>query len=1557
MRKYLLVANLGLALGLVACEQSETVSLGVLQANLEESSKCTESMLDWQEQAKVDPAAAKNCAGGWQYQQFQRCPGRGPECGSQPCIRYKDCQHEAFGWTQRNGGTTHFLDIKVSKTLVEASPANPGLGHAIGFSYFREKVFNEASRQCNGFAVTDRTALEASMRGITYRILETPPPSLYPDRNAVISKSRIPTAPARPVPNFGCVPGSDQCADLNTLSSADRGKYSEPAYQTNFICGVNIRYEQINHKAEYPCECLGLGPYPECSWRRDTCGSETLYTASHDTEARARELAQERDSNPPIKDTIFRCMSLEDKPVKDANGNLDVTLLNEKARQLVAMANGVTVYPAYVVSAARNKLNLLYEFYGDRMDDANRAEVKKLRLKLDCGIRNPEESLPSCLSAGSMRDLTDTLIFCRRLMSSHVPAAVIERNLEECIGLVNRSREGLLEADTGCRDAFTQTSADLSDSFVERAFAEITCPGCAGERTPVAAQDSFRAGIRLSLRAVDVWYRKQVGSGLEEKALYKRLTGLLAQFWNKAYREASPLPKVAAELPQEKLTRALTEGLWVERQVLLTAFADAASAPIETPPLLWLVADSFKLLSERLADLGLVHDLGCRFLSCSDASPTEVSALWYLLGHLHDEASLREVTTNAAGQGRLQWGNLRAEYKPVFAQIVKNYTRLRQALSSAVTGTQLSPEKLLQQNAPVNGWTSPLKALVERAAEISRHFRETGLLLPGEVRDLHEGMDTGKSLDLFAQLGTKLNTLEAELQKFERDRNVVIETQLNALQNAGNIRHYEVQYNRLLQEYNDLSLDRSSLRTLLEADQIELAGLTRALDQYIADNLQVLAQQEVQQPLIECGNVLTLSGSNARFQSPNQRGADLTTYAVGSGDCSTWMLHVEPGDRITLDVTGQWSPTCALRYSEKVGPDGEKAGFVIKDAATGPAGYLNQWDSGQWVASSNTHSFERYTSNSSSNRSCFSRGLSGALQLPGQMEGVPVVGSLTGSIGKSWEDCEVHERGVRDSTGNSSSDGVNSTASLHLTGGLGLKDTPFPDQPAGSLLLVGLNPGASARSAVQDLFPVYPAVSYVFDRPMDLYLVVNDAARLPHGEAMVDCEREGGRKLTVNMVRTRPMGGLTEAWKKAVLDTITEFSGKLNAGLGAGSAVLTQGDLQTLRDNAYARLADKLKNEVGRYPALLLGYFNVWVDKLAAQLERKVQIVSINRQMEAKRLEIQQILDAHHNSSEQSRVHELLGQSALRNLAPRDLRFALQDLVFFTNRYVFPTLLLRYDQAIQLFLYDQTSKAAEDLALLINSDFNAPVEQVARDVKSVITKLYARTKDKLPGRSNPIYIALAFQNPDYKTSSPDDEPSFDETPEGGTSNLPNPNVLRTIQVSRSSEFVWQQIKTQGVASFVITPTDLYSRESKDFTLRCNQTTPVVEEMAIFAVRPGLSTNEKGYRILQGKINPTIYFPDATGTQRYSVADRGLREVNPQLIAGDEGQMLEKFKQNEEGRRMGIGISPFGTYNVEFLGFTDKYFDETLALVLLFKVDVLMDGSSLGWLKSQGCSVN
>jgi hypothetical protein len=1297
----------------------------------------------------------------------------------------------------------------------------------------------------------------------------------------------------------------------NTLTRVLRARHEVTYVDGNsdfeFECEVAIEYEIANARRDPLCACSHTPYDPTCELRHPDCGTETLYTAL----GLPPSAVPAESTIPGLTAPI--CITCEHHPL-DATAAPDV-FAAQVATKFECLANRLQhgTLPAGALGEANRRalveqVTILYELHGDLLGASERAFARELFLQHPewppaCGAQ--PEGLPSC-GAGPEPALDAATRRCMRLLaSSHVPDAVLHLDVDGCMDLLTSAAE---MTDATCRAPYLDAVESMATAMLDRSF-DLICRAGTGSDTECAGAGDGLAHLPAALGFVDRWYRNAVAAFPDDPDRVRwDLSATLAALWRDVYQAARPFPDAVGDDEAEATLTALFEqGLWADRQVLAAAFSDAR--PLTSAPLLYLTADALRPLADRLEALGPMLDLACRYKGCDPATErTEVADAWAVLASLHDAARLTEALAEAS--------RLRSEYVSVFARIRDHHEALGLAFASA-TGRPAADLGQLSTSDDPGEAARPLQQLVLLAGLRTDHVTRTGRFAPGAMDALHTGVQREKRLLVRSELAARTDALDQALMRYESERAALANDLLAQLRSEGEqtaIRHRLAHAAMRLEQ---MSAELDGLREREAWEEVDLAQFVETFDALMdggAVDPDALVERDVQ--------TLGVSAQTGTRAPRDDAGwLDIRDVAVLDGG-APWQREVRAGERVSFLVSGTWAPTCALRTTALAAPVGGTIPISIIEAQTGPEGYWVEWSHGEFLAHAQQTSTESFESSVDTDQSCF--GATGAftpIRLGGEF--IPV---LAGTLSASAQSCHETQVGTRQSSGSATSHGQETRGSASFSAGLRMPGTPVARAPAGALLAVALARGEHGADRVVDVRVVHRSSAFHYDRDVDLYLVVNDHA---------GCESDPSA-LTVEIVHATPAGVHAETLAAAMQAALADLRQRTDELATRGSP--TPGELGALRAQAYAHLATAHGEDLARYPSVLRGYFDAWIERALASLERRALMHEIERAMALTAIELRSAADDLAQAGERARLVQLLPTWRLRNLSAHAIERELGELLDLTERHLYPVLYLRYPSALDAL---RTSHTAA-LDALLAADFTAPVDETAarvRDLARALERVLATAEIGARAES-PVYVAVAFPRPGAAE-------------QGGITPAPEASRWRTVDPARSAQ-VWDQLHIAGTVAFAVTPQDLYAASGGFGQLLCFETVPVIESMALFAVFEDLAqANELNASHLRApaSIDPWLTFPDGRGPHTYRMANGDWLPLAPRLLFGRDDQALAVFHTWAAEGRVGNGLSPLSTFTMDLSALTHDLQADISALVLVFKLDTRLSADALTWLET------
>jgi hypothetical protein len=1419
---------------------------------------CTAGDLSWTDSS----SRSAKCTGNWKFDQPCYASDSKPICGTHPVPA--TCPNYAFGYTPGqlvSAGSSPRITPSGSRRVCgcpDNGPSQPATDTNIpacpgGGPPVCETVYSYDT-SCNALA-------EQSKNQVDGRV----------PRNLIAVQS------SSDVGGGGVI----QCS--NTLT------YPGPATGTNGdICG----YNQVNNTCRHPAN--GLAP------NQAECGP---ISTRYSSRGLSRDgLVNEVNPGYPVNPPNAACLSCDELP---ANTPSEVAT---KYACLSGTLNSLPSLPAGVDTVTLRsdvvkKTKLLLELKGDLMDAFDFQTAASLYrtdrpLVYQCSAAASDPVASGACVPTNVSVANAELDMCRRMLAPHVPPLVAQKMLELC----------------------TQTAQNLVP-------AAATCPHV------VAANDTWKAVFKKQLDAVqksgtpqlpsfeeiqqqlvrlDAWYGNQrdyIDTGTApDSQLWMNTSKMLQVFWSQLYADVLLSDDGSRYLPQAE--RGLAEGMNVDKAVALATLTPwwDSELPARYALVPFLLSDIFHALGERLEDFSTFHDLACAARGCDGNVSTEVTEMWKLLAALPDEAQLTAALNNTP---KLDSAPLeRRAWKEVFIRLAQQHFHFRNAVTTAVGAMQYTPSLLSQAELtrlppPMVG----LARLIQKAQSATASYAKSGLLGAQPQRVLRTGIQEAKRTELDARIDNRKNELRAAVERYTSNRSQYVNALVAQVGNVANQSNVQTQLGLKLKQIVDVSSDITGIRLNIAQETQALADAARVLDNALT--------RELENPSVlgiaRTRKVLNVSGASARFVS----GApSVSEMAVLDANTQTPLkVSGNKGDVLTVNVSGQWAPACALRQA-RLGIPGDAAGGTtpigVSDGLTGPEGYLVNFQNSAFTAKANRT--DVYSNNAQSYNVCAEVRSGGS------------IGPFSAYV--TAQGCVEGDQGKR--TSDTQDTGAEGRVSTAFATGLRLVNTPFPRAPVGSLLLVSVDPAqpGAPRSAIRDVQVVTRNSVVVLTQPSDVYFVVNDAA-------LAGCTFDTSNALGVEVNHMVSTGTSAKAMFEAWSDTQKYYQQVTETALAQSR--MTGQEMVALRAWAYAKLSERCQGcALSSFPEEFRNLFDLFVSKALAQVERKVEHRLLERARESLLGEVKGLRDDAAFAGLQGRLLTLQPLWSLRNLDAENLRFDARNLSELMQDYLLPVLDIRYPTAVTQLRNETAAVAEHPVNKLLFADWTQPYVDSARlglgAVDAVVGKLGAvRLNDP-----NPAYEVVAV--------------SFPRPPGGGRPVGP-PSVWKQAGADRAAR-LWAALESTGKFGLTLTPDDVYvAIGGSAGALQCIDATPVVHSMAFYFARGGseqISDELNQQRISSGMaFAPTFEFTQEGGIKRYFMNNPNWLVAAPRVLFGPSSKALGKFQDFEIGlplanqKLAADGLSPFFTAQVDVSGLTQRTpspLNEATELVVVMQID-------------------
>ncbi len=1124
-------------------------------------------------------------------------------------------------------------------------------------------------------------------------------------------------------------------------------------------------------------------------------------------------------------------------------------------------------------------MKMLFELRGDELTPAQQGKAIDLYksqplVASTCGAH--PWTLPVTYDRlTGLADIDKTLAMCARMALPHVRPAVTDIVMDQCLGAIHGTVFGFWEEYQDSRPYWNFMYNDapaLLRKWLER---------------PVDADLSEEDAVKeytARLKAIQMWYGSANAfsySG-ELQHIAESITGA---FWQGVYGNSltrlSGKHAAATNESGVDLVRALNESIEnnfeQNRRVMLAAFPANGAAPLTSTPLLYVLADVLTPMADRMSDLGLVHDIACRVRECGiEKSESQLSQVWNLLASIMDSSTLRsnlEYHSSKLG-GANGWHK-------VFVRLKDNHALLLSALADAF-GPEATENDVDIARVVTHGTASELPTptlrlaqLVRKAIKRAERYNTLGTFEADSPTVLRSGMANSDYVTARGKYDSSRATFDQAVTTFNNGIRERIKEALELQQVRAQKDQIELKSEASLKRYDTLSSQLLSLRTNEKAGNDSFSDFMKSFEAALASKaFNGNALVATGEPIIT-----SLSGANAGYIPGRTNLFESIAVNWGADKPS---LSGTPGTVFSISVSGEWSPTCALQRSRL--PDGN---FISPPDARlitwGPEGFsfVLQNDEYKAHAISDASSSDTYVDVSTSSRACVGAKVETAS--PGVGVKVSAYASLDTCIQSSvGERINWAHSGTETST-------TSGRVSASFNVGARLKDTPYANLPAGSLLVVESPEDRATEDNIHVLRRGENAI--VLTRKSRLHLVVNDSA---------DCQNSATPRLTISTTTLVPAASIAESLGSVMQRVMQNVREKSKAFETQGR--ISASELSVIRSEAYMDLAHESGRPNAEIPTYLQSFFDAWLNKELASLERRIAIAGIELELSQLELDSKIFRKEIQSTIDKSHMLQMLSAWSVMNLEGERLRIALQDVGTMLAQYLYPMWRIRY--AEQLNSIQKDSLVVQYATDLLNAPWSASLAAQANTLSSLLQRLTSLFEQaELSGPSSyqrTVPVIISFPNPKYTLGD-------EETP----------SVWAKVDAGRANQ-VWTNINAGRNADFTIYPEDLYAKTGGKSVLTCSQQAPVIRSMALYVARPNASTGSDLINATKPSVPvvaaSTTLWPTSEGVQQTRLADKA-RSESVRLIYGTTDQAWDVFAKEIAGESGGKGVAPFTTFTV------------------------------------------
>jgi hypothetical protein len=1126
-----------------------------------------------------------------------------------------------------------------------------------------------------------------------------------------------------------------------------------------------------------------------------------------------------------------------------------------------------TVADATFKQAISTRLKLMYELFGEQLVN-DHSDDDQTHRAIGLYAARPDDN-PSCMPAvdapvppagctsPAVTAKRGALVRCQRLVGPHASEGVASLAVDSCASLLSGYIDlaGNAAQDNACAaEHLREVGAKAVFQLEDKQLGVIN-----------SAATSLGA-LPRQLWLLDRWYgiskrADDLGTFAAADQQQRDTSYLLGRFWS-VLRQRSNVEAELRNLTHSSTTddavHALNLSAAANRQIeqdVVTAMFTVPGAiqpenvtlegpPLHGVPLIALLGDALKPLIDDLDGIALYHDMGCSFRTNQCREPTVATPsrnAWNILSNLEASPEFRNAVD--ANSHHL------AGWNPVFAVVANR----QQALKDAIAGALSGPSSLADatKESEVHPLARPLWLLYRHARSLHGHYEATGLFEPSAQNVLHGSILQQEQQAVVGSLRRRVGDLQTDVNNYKSALVSTVLSLVGSLDDAAKIENLTTLRLRKALEMNQKAHNLEALRAPGEDEEESFASLASTFAT-IQDALDEGAYVQVGDTV-----TFTLTGHDAKFSGSSTPGE----IAVRS------MLNLTGGQMIAIHASDTWVTTCSLRDATFLKPDGlSDVGADLLHAEIGPDGYSVSWNESHFELHATGHATGAEATVGESVKVCAET--SAPLKAIGLDASACVYGDVHASHTQVLDKVD---------------EGSENRTTASFATGLRLPNTPFPEAPVGSLLVVLTNP---ANGEVRDVKVVHTGdTSILISAASNAYFIVNDK----------QCDAANSAKaLTIS---TRLMGSASDE-AAAALGSMVEVLAAMRAKQQeyAEQASLLPTQATFLRQQANDNLQDKLHEvNVASLPGPLASLFDAFVSHEIVATERRIEMRAIQRSLELDMLDLRMIDDELHAGATRARLQSLVPQWNVRNLDHDSLRSRLVDVLAVSRDNLRPILELWYPHALDNVTFGQ------ELDNLLNADVGTSLVDLADSGQKVVKALLEGYEDtafgyKPPGNDLPR-VVIAFPKPGADVSD---------------------SGWRAADATRAKR-VWDAIHDGAVAHFEVTANDFYSSNGGDAVLSCHEVVPVIKSMGFFVVRHGAMDNAtlNGLnRTFAGDAGADQSFVTLEGARTYRFADALWQHFLVPVRYGEAHEAVTAFQSIPLQTRP-VGLSPTGAFDIDF----------------------------------------
>jgi hypothetical protein len=1245
----------------------------------------------------------------------------------------------------------------------------------------------------------------------------------------------------------------------------------------NGTCNYRLAVPQPRNEAGAVCDCAQAYAPRTCELYDPRCGENRVPTALNKTKEEAIGILYSTTGAAPFDEiegidvAELRCTSCESYQLPASAVEAGADIKVQNKYTCLNDRRALATSEG-ALRTDRNKI-IMYERWGALLTQAQRENARPLYSNLP--------SLPDVNSCGN-----DTELPAVTFPSSCPPPAAgqLMGHLRRCQRLTGEHTDVKLQSLelTSCTAALELLAATPTcahspyAAFQAKSVAKLLVAqfGLLGD------EPTGLGALVRQLGLIDAWYRTATAAGARPSSA--ELERVLTEFrlalaeHNQSFDVLNgALGDNAAEI-QAALGTAEQHARAMDQNLLNVLFTPVGGGlPLTGVPLAHVAGDALSSLLKRLDDMASYHDFGCSFRQCDTGSiNTPVLQGFRVLAALDDATDLSAA---------LSASNLTLSgYTAIFQKIHTNHAPVAAVL------------------ADEHAQDSSLVRHVATAKARFGNFQLEGRFRGMKSDLLHAGLTASEREAVIAAVRQSVNHLGATVADYDHTLESLFGAVMGELAAGSDATRVSGEIAVLAKQVDDLGKDLAGLQQNAAANEKKFSRAM--MEHQIKDQMSPNAFFQLGE-----STRVDLDGTSGKYNflaDPNHTGP-VSALAAAT------IPNLGQGQMLMIEAHGQYAPTCAIRrLSGNILPPQGSSGVPVNVAGslTGPEGFTVSFQNGSYNAESTTNS-ETTTA-----------GVRAEVCTGGSAPGFSASACAYAGHEWSWSESE--------------SQGEETRTSASFMSGLRLKNTPFPKQAAGALLVVFANP---TTGAIIDVRAVHSTQTAVFvPAAATAYLVVNDE-RDPSRCTGADT----AHKLSVTATPMVSGPNAAAQLAQGMSLVLADLRAQQDAYIAQGR-ILSE-ELNQLRSSAINALTGTL--DVEALPASLREIFEEFMAAELANLQRRVEILSVERQRELLLIQIRTLHKVLVNANANLHLAKQLPQRLLRRLSASILEHDVTNLQVVVEEYLEPVLELWYPRVYEL------TASSPRIAMLLSLGLDSELEDAADAVHDLVNEVLntlavAQLGYKGQGSTLPI-VAVSFVKPGTPVVNP-------VTGQRQVSNL------RKVDDGRAQD-LWDAIEGRTTAHIQLRPEDIYGfgANRTDFTLSCAEHVPVVYKMAGYF--SGSAEDVDGElnqlsRTFDAYPASGQLYADESGLLPYQLVNDVWTRMDMPILYGTFTNISSVFNTDHDvTSQRPVGLSPFAQYDLDFSAFDAIEGSGGLTgeegkfeFIVLLQVDSRPAGSNLPW---------